>query len=184
MDLRIGRPVGTFDEEIDRHLSLLGRSEFWGGNYVRTGFYDDQLKRYFDRFPASNILIGIHEDLQADAGAFMDWIFDYIGLDSIPAINNTLINESRVPRFRHLNRWLYATGIKRQISAKVPAAIKIAFKKHCYTSQITVKISDAQYARLAVIFRDHIVELSRMLYRDLTPWLSNRKLASIELKPQ
>ncbi len=184
MDLRIGRPVGTFDDEIERHLSLLGRCDFWGGNYIGTGFYDDQLKRYFDRFPRRNILVGIQDDLEADAAAFMARIFDFLGLDPIPLPRKTLSNMARRPRFQNINRWLYTTGVKRWITRNVPQTIKDLSKKRYYTDQVQDRVSDAQYARLADIFRDHTVELSRMLGRDLTPWLSRQKVAPNELKPR
>ncbi len=179
MDLRIGRPVGTFDDEIHRHLSLLGRSEFWGGNYIATGFYDDQLKRYFDRFPRGNILVGIQDDLEADGAAFMTRVFAHLGLDPIALPRRRAVNVAQRPRFESMNRWFYTAGIKRWISVNIPETIKDPLKRRYYTTMVRDRISDAQYARLAEMFRDHVVKLSAMLGRDLTPWLSRRKLAPL-----
>lgn len=178
MDSRIGRPVGTFDEEIERHLATLGKDDFWGGNYIDTGFYDEQLVRYFERFPASNILIGLHEELKGDAASFVSRIFRHIGVDRIPLPPVKPQNVSALPRTQRLNRWLYSTGLKQRISRTVPPAIKEAVKKHYYRDleRESYRMTEAQYARLAEVFRDHIVESGRMLDRDLTPWLTGGKV--------
>ena len=179
MDARIGRSVGTFDEAIEHHLASVGTNDFWGGNYIETGFYDQQLTRYFDVFPAENLLIGLYDDLKADGPAFVSRIFRHIDVGEIALPGGRPQNVAALARGHRLNRWLYETGLKERISRIVPVGPKRILKKYYYREipRGEQRMSPAQYARLAEIFRDHIVELSRMLDRDLTPWLAGGKVS-------
>ena len=173
MDLWIGRPVGTFETEIERHIAAITANEFWGGNYVRTGFYDEQIERYYARFPEANIKIRLYDDLLREPAALMTEFFRHVDLDpiSVTDIDRSRLNVAKLPRFHGVNRLFYYTGAKRAFSRFVPQPLKDRLLPFYYTNRVEHQIPNHIYARLADIFRDHVIELSRILDHDLSPWL-------------
>jgi hypothetical protein len=52
------------------------------GFYVSTGFYGEQLARYYDVFPAARIKVYQLEDLQSSATRTLSHMFDFLGVES------------------------------------------------------------------------------------------------------
>ena len=67
------------------------------GFYISTGFYGEQLRRYYDIFPASQIKVFLMEELQTDAPRTLSQVFQFLGVDSdfVPD-NLTIYNRSGV----------------------------------------------------------------------------------------
>ena len=52
------------------------------GFYISTGFYGEQLRRYYEIFPASQIKVFLMEELQSDSSRTLSQMFQFLGVDS------------------------------------------------------------------------------------------------------
>lgn len=74
-------PLADFAKALEVQAE---RASKWDptGFYVSTGFYGEQLARYFELFPAAQIKVYDLEDLQSSATRTLSHIFDFLGVDS------------------------------------------------------------------------------------------------------
>jgi hypothetical protein len=64
--------TGSFDEAIERYPRLLDR-----------GRYATHLSRYLEHFPATQLHVGLFDDLRSDPQEYADEVYDFLGLDRI-----------------------------------------------------------------------------------------------------
>lgn len=69
--------------------------------YIQRGFYSNQLRRFLDIFPRSNIYVCLYEDIEADPLKFIQRMYKFIGVNDkyVPEMLDKRINVSRIPRF-------------------------------------------------------------------------------------
>jgi len=158
-------------------LSFEQAMESYHEEYIESGLYDSQLRRYFQIFPAEQILILIYEDLQNDPLAFVQRIYKFLGVDPIfvpPQIKhrrNRSIrrNVSRGPGL--LTRTVVAAMKNSGLRAAVQAAKKIPFvetnlEKYLFNRK-TGQMDPATREKLQKIFTSSNRNLSELLNRDL-----------------
>jgi hypothetical protein len=167
-----GWPLEDFETEMERQIAAIESDEVWERNFVSTGFYDEQLKRYLEHFPSDAIMVRLYVDMVSDLKGVMDGYFRHAGLEAVPVRAPPPVNQTKIARFARMNRFLYQSRLKQIIACNVPRWIKEPAKALYYSSAPPPSMSDSAYRRLAEVFRDHVVELGRMLERDLTPWLT------------
>ena len=67
------------------------------GFYVSTGFYGEQLARFYEVFPAAQIKVFLLEELQADGPSALSQMFEFLGVDPTFVPDNlTIYNRSGV----------------------------------------------------------------------------------------
>jgi len=69
-----------FAKALERQTERASRSDPTGF-YVSTGFYGEQLARYYERFPSSQIKVFLLEELQSDSLQVLSEIFEFLGVD-------------------------------------------------------------------------------------------------------
>ncbi len=108
-------------------------------DFVKTGFYNRQLKLYYEIFPKENILILIYENLQKEPKEFLKKLYKFLGVKDTNFIPSVL------------NKKLNITG-RKIVKNKIPFIKPIIFKFWDYP-----KI----FSRLKTFFRqsrlDHFV---------------------------
>lgn len=82
-------PTNDFSDVLDKD------SIWWVRNdLVKEGFYYKNLKRYFDRFPASQIKVILYDDLKNDMQKVMDEIFNFIDVPTVTVNTSVEFNKS------------------------------------------------------------------------------------------
>jgi len=67
------------------------------GFYISTGFYGEQLARYYDIFPSTRIKVFLMEELQSDGPRTLSQVFEFLGVDPTFVPDNlTIHNRSGV----------------------------------------------------------------------------------------
>jgi hypothetical protein len=99
--------TGSFHEAIETYPRLLDR-----------GRYAVHLSRYLEHFPASQLHVGLFDDLKADAQGYADEVYDFLGLDRIVLSAADL--RERMPAGRPRNA--AAVGLAKR-GSKVAASI-------------------------------------------------------------
>lgn len=148
------------------------------------GHYAKQLKRYFDIFDPSQILVLVYEDNKKDPQKFMEHIYSFLGVDSnfVPSMLHDEINISRVPkniwiekRMHVFSEFLRRNGLDKVVhfvrQSGLPELVRTVNTKPKKAEKPTF-----DRKALVVHFKEDVAELSRMLHRDLsTEWGMNEK---------
>lgn len=120
------RKMESFDQYVENNVQPLAR-----------GKYAEQLQRYFDCFPAQNILVLFYEEVFADPDHALSKVFEFIGVDpafrsvgsdtkvggtvTYPGVIGKLVYKVISPVINHplvapVYRWLrYRTGLRESL---------------------------------------------------------------------
>jgi len=181
----VGRSVSQYRYYIQR--GVLGEISFDEAARLRPdilsrSLYAVQLNRYFERFPASQILIAFYDDLLADNRAFLTRIESFLGVEPhIPAGLTQRSNVTGVPRFPALNR---AIARLRYLVRKYDPPFLLDLLRWSGLARLSERLrllntrpeeppqplgAEAE-ARLRAFFRPDVEELERIAGRDLSAW--------------
>lgn len=173
MDSRIGIATGPLGDLLEKELSAPHRGWCVTNQYIELGLYSQQVKRYLMNFPRQRIKIVIYDDLRNDFQGTTDEICNFLGIEPLRrGLDDVRRNTAKCSRFPEFNRWLYRSGLKNAVSRYVPKNVVGWGKKYYYGRTVRTKVSLAEREWLRVIFRDDIQELSRLLHRDLSGWVT------------
>ncbi|MBU2964356.1 sulfotransferase domain-containing protein [Amphritea sp. 2_MG-2023] len=113
MDRRIGFPVGSYYEELEKEYSNITDAKFSNSPlYISRSLYYEQVKRYFDLFPRKNIKVIYFEELFSDKYEYiMKDLHWFLGLECDEVIVDEK-NKAMVPRFEKINNIMQVSGIK------------------------------------------------------------------------
>jgi hypothetical protein len=152
------------------------------GNYdlyeiwIKSSFYFDQLKPYFEVFPREQILVCLFDDLKKNPESFLSNMYEFLGVDSSfkPTVLNSKINAARIP--------VKDAGIpygQIDLFRKLRQALKIVIRDTKPTLRDIVlepeylnEISDEVRMKLNEIFREQNLKLQELIGRDLSCWNS------------
>jgi hypothetical protein len=178
MDIRSGWANKPFlevaTESLDRPF------EDWALQYIRLGLYHDQVKRYYDAFPGSQIKFFLYEELSTDTEKVIKEACKFLTIDvSIESINYAeRHNRTQLPKyswvrplFDHINN-LEETNSINWIKDKFPRAIQQKVKSLLLTSKRIPRLTEEDRNALLPFFREDIANLSSLLDRDLSRWLN------------
>ncbi|MFI5171738.1 MAG: sulfotransferase family protein [Chitinophagales bacterium] len=150
------------------------RIKGWGVShlYLEVGKYYEQVKRYFDTFPAAQIKIILFDDFKKDAPAVMKDIFQFLNVDPDFQIDlSKKYNEAGMPRFGKLNYWLTQTGVQGLVKKMFPDKLKNKIKSIIYTKTNIPSITAEERKYLKDYYQDDNIKLSKLINRDLSKWL-------------
>lgn len=169
---RSGRePLADFRAAVAAEADRIAAGWAWG-RYVQRGRYHEQLVRYYERFPAAQVLVLFYEDLRADPVALTQRVYAFLGVD--PAFRpDTRIhyNPSGVPRRRWLERAL-SPGLGRYPALRrlIPKALYRAKLRLQARNLTRPPLSAADRQALLSLFADDVEKLEALLGVDLTHW--------------
>jgi hypothetical protein len=144
------------------------------------------LKAWFDTFGRENVLVLIHDDLEADAQSYLDSVCGFIGIEAF-ALTKSPVGDRRVNTFiapprnqrlarraRKLRDWLKAREAYRAINLLGRAGVW----RYCFEGgDEFAPIDPALEARLRERFRPEVETLERLISRDLSAWTRPRPAA-------
>lgn len=146
---------------------------------VEYSFYDVQLKRYIESFGRQRVAVFLYDDLKKDPKEFFAGICRFLGLPPLPdTLDLTVrVNVTGVPRSAAIARLLCSDVLLRPFR-RLPAPIlsraqrRLRWLRKLNYAQETYPRMDAETRQQLVdLLRDHVLELSRLLDRDLSHWI-------------
>jgi len=162
----------TFREYMDNalHSTSTRIGELYP--FLKFGLYYEQVKRYQSAFAADRIQIHFYEDFSRDPPSVLRAIFRFLLVDPnfAPDLSNRHM-ESSVPRFFFVRNALKRLGIWDLVRGKLPAGARSRLRGVAFQPRNAITLEPADRASLAQYYRDDVEKLSRLLNRDLSPWL-------------
>jgi hypothetical protein len=152
------------DEQIERERFLpppLGR--------ISTGFYAENVKRYFDTFPAEQIKPIVYDDYARDPQSTLRDVFAFLGVDSgWVSSTSRRHNVLSVPRWPSLHQ--LTLPLQRLVRATVPEPA-FARMSELWRQPFRPSVSVRERAKAIAVYERDIHVLASFLRRDLSSWL-------------
>lgn len=171
MARRMGRePIESFADAVYAEATRLqqGYDPFW--HYLSFGFYFRQLKRYYELFDRSQVMIILNEELKQDVRSVCNQLFSFLRVDtSFQCGPVTEFGVGGAPR----SRWLYDLGTKPSI---VRTGVKRVLPKRFHSTvfkhvvMYRPELGSDLRRQLASIYANDITKLERLIGKDLSRW--------------
>jgi Sulfotransferase family len=170
MMVRLGLETLSFEDGLEAEDDRLGRgwAPVWA--YRGRGFYASQLQRYFDTFAPEQISIYLYTDFVERPLALLSDVFAFVGVDEefAPDVSERH-NVSRIPRSRRLQNLLArADGLAAR--AGLPWRATRSLRR---LTTVRPTLRQATRDRLVDVYREDILQLEKLLGRDLSSWLTS-----------
>lgn len=163
------RETRSFAQAVDEELSGspdAGAPFF----YVDRGRYLPQLLRVCGRYPRSQVLVLLSDDLRDDPEATTVQVFDFLGIDPSvkPARLGAVINPYRENRFPRAWRFMMKHHLWQRLGPLREAALRLFIRENVRQPPI----DPAVRRQLADAFVEENAALGAWLGRDLSSWSS------------
>jgi hypothetical protein len=172
---RDGRePIRDFNEALKAENDRIQKNWTLLWHYKTAGNYSKQLNRYFEYFQPEQLRVYLFEDLKNNPMALLKDIFGFLEIDSSfePEIK-LHHNVSGIPRSRKLHMFLTGTNqTKRLLKPLIPNRLRQRLVTNTKNRNLRKPhIPEETRSQLIEYFREDILELEKMLKRDLSHWL-------------
>ncbi len=176
MTYRRGLENESFEKAIELEAKRLkdgGRSKY-DYSYVSRGMYAKQIKNFLRYFSMDNFLILIFEDFVKDIPGFYQKICRFLGVN--PELNipesSVRSNPARISKLRFLQRLIRNRKITKIIfpHKKLRRFIRRKFEEWNLEPFKPPRMPDETRKKLLEIFLPDIVELEKIIGRDLSIW--------------
>lgn len=175
MNLRQGK---TLEKDFIKEITEDDRREpkGWGVNhqYLFIGRYHEQLKRYYDHFPAHQIKIFLFDDYAANPDGVVREMFSFLGVDpDFKADTSLKANEGGIPKLKWINYLLHQWGFITWAKNTLPRSWREPFKQWMYKKGPEMPaMKPEERAFLVNYYREDILKLQTLIDRDLKKWLA------------
>jgi hypothetical protein len=167
-----GAVRGSFREQID--AGLLCRSKRFSPEWplLEFGRYHEQLVRYLQVFPRSQIHISLYEDLELVPGSLMSELCAFLGVDpDVVGDISSRHHEPRVPKLARTAYWLKRRRIWPILRRLAPRPLRPRLRSLAFHSRDSLAVQPEERALLNDYYHDDILKLQTLVNRDLTSWL-------------
>jgi hypothetical protein len=157
--------------------------------HTELGFYGAQLRRFYDLFGRQQIRVYTYDDFCATPTQLMRDLFRFLDVDdSFRPDMSVRHNISGTPRWRTLHRFLaHPNPIKEACKPFVARSLRVRLRR--WRSVILERntfpegpgMAPATRERLVNLFRADVLELQRLIGRDLSRWLQTTAAAKTYL---
>ena len=172
----IGR---SFREQIEVNLHCEKKQFGTRWPLLEFGRYFEQVRRYLNEFPRSQIHISFYEDLERAPGLLMADLFAFLSVEAGFAADVTRRHhEPRVPKLAGAAYYLKKWRIWPYLRLLAPEALRPRLRSLVLHSRASLAMAPADRAFLNDYYRDDIQKLAALLGRDLTSWLDPGALPS------
>ena len=176
-------PLADFEEALAAEPIRI--RDRWGGltHYTTVGMYAQQLERYTSVFPQEQIRIYLYEDMVRDPCAVVQDAFGFLDVD--PTFEPHIMrpqNKGVVVRSRRLHSLMSLEKTRSIARHLLPSGLRssLYFAIRRRNRLPIDPIRPQVRASLAHLFEPEIARLSRMLGRDLSPWLESGEVSGQE----
>ena len=173
MALKFGFTEKPFLEAVKEDQAKTAKG--WGISelFLELGMYYRQLKRYYDLFPAKQIKVILHEDLQNDAQEVLDDVVNFLEVSTYRFDTEELHNTAEIPRAKYLNKYLNRLGLRTKLAAILPDAFKQKLKTlYLKRPSEAMALDAASKAFLRDVYREDIRKTEELTDLSLQHWLS------------
>ena len=167
-------PLDSFAAALDAEAERIEAN--WAfGRYVDRGRYHEQLRRFYDRFPAEQIQVYLFDDFREDPAAIIRDLYQFIGVD--PTVSpewGRRVNKSGVPQRPWVEQVLSGLQPVREALAPVIPERLVDWALRLRNQNLDKPpMSPAVRDRLRETYRPEIRRLEGLLDRDLSHWLAS-----------
>lgn len=168
--------IKDFGKAIEAEESRIQSNWEWIWHYKNLGFYNTQLKRYYDRFDRQQIKVYLFEDLKNNGNALIEDLYDFLEVDKIymPDTSMKFAYSVIPPKNQVLQDFLTQQNpLKEFLKSLLPANIRKPLSAKIYKKNMTqsLKISKEMRQQLIEVYREDILKLQELIQRDLSSWL-------------
>lgn len=147
--------------------------------YIRTGFYYDQLKRFFDIFDRNKIKVLLFEDLKQNTLTYIQEIFEFLEVDNtfIPDMSMKF-NQGGIPKNKSLYDFLLYSQTSMTIRKGIKLFIPLQIRRKLGTKLNDTLLSKSQpltpevRETLKTIYLKDILKLEKLINKELQQWLN------------
>lgn len=167
--------TGSFTEALELEGARINQHWDFMWHYKAMGFYYKQVKAYQQHF--NRVQVCFFDDLQEDAKAFMEPIYDTLGLVSKNHHSSARKNPSGEPRFPWLQRFITHESPAKQVLRPLLRTFIGAEKRALLRKQLKAQnlkpseqMAPETRRTLAQLYQKDVLQLSDLLEKDLTHW--------------
>lgn len=154
--------------------ALRGEGPVWRSElYIDLGCYHARLRPYFERFDRKQIRIYLFEDFVHDAGTVLRDLFSFLGVDPTFVPDTSLVHnptgtiDNPVIRFA----WTSTRALRVRLGPWVPEPARRAAWSLLRRNLTRPTLPPDLRAALVEHYRPDVLELEKLLDRDLSAWL-------------
>lgn len=142
--------------------------------FLELGLYADQLQRFRDHFPATQIRLWLYEDTRSPQ--FLPEVLNFLQVDPTftPDTSEKHL-QAHTPRTLRLSHTLHKSGIWTTLRNATPPTIRNLIHPLLYRKQGTLQLQQPEREILTNYYRPDILKLQTLLNRDLSPWLQSNR---------
>lgn len=162
----------SFEEALEKEMERENQNWLWTWKYKHSGFYTTQVKAYLNSF--KQVKVFLYDDLLNNQVKVLQEICAFIGIDSGFEFDTTYkYNVSGDPKNQLLYKLETSRGLIQVLKKVIPSGIVARVKKKWTGEKQMVKSEMSPETRLNLIgfFREDILELQKIINRDLTHWM-------------
>ena len=165
MDCRLGLCNISLDEILDNP----SKHPHFYQQFVELGMYHSQIKRYIDVFGQEQVNVMFYNDLKIDSDLFIDQVFSFLGLTSIE-VNMVVKNKFKQPSNTIIARLYQFNWLRSYLNNLFPKWLLIKIKNVLFNDGKKPTLDTSLKRKLFKIYKKDIVELSKLLSKDLSAW--------------
>ncbi len=179
--IRDGREtVSTFREALALEGERIAAN--WGPiyHYTKSGFYYEQLTRYYQIFPTMNIKVILYDDFVNDPFQLMKDLYTFLDVDNgfIPDMSSKP-NVSGKPKYKIWQKimdWFFAKPNPIRAISRIlfPEPFRWQVTSYLRNKNLERENLPDEYRKMLVpIFEKDIICLEKLIHRDLSIWLKD-----------
>jgi len=139
--------------------------------FLAFGNYAEQVLRYKQQFPSSQIHLSLYEDLRQDYGGWFKNILHFLDVDdSFTPQPVDIPSTPRFSRFDPLERNRIVTTLRPALAKLLPESLKSKIRSSLYQNGAKPSLSSEDREILVDYYRSNILELEEIIGRDLSAW--------------
>tara|TARA_B100000900_G_scaffold293827_1_gene252606 strand:+ start:9132 stop:9983 length:852 start_codon:yes stop_codon:yes gene_type:complete len=169
MDCRLGLCDISFEEILDKpskypHFYL---------QFVELGMYNQQINRYLEVFGHNQVKVMFYDDLKTDANLFIEQVFSFLDLSSID-VNMLVKNKFKQPSSKIISKLYQFKWMRTYLNIFFPKGFLLKIKSVMFKDSKKPILDPSIKRKLSEIYKNDVVELSKLLSKDLSPWYANK----------
>jgi Sulfotransferase family len=178
--LMAGSTRRSFREQIYANLRCEKKQigSLWP--FLEFGHYYQQIKRYMNEFPRSQIHVSFYEDLERAPGLLVSDLYAFLGVDRSFVTNvSHRHNEPRILKLARVAYYLKEWHIWPYLRNLAPRSLSPRLQSVMLRSRASLAMGPEDRAFLTDYYRDDNLKLAALLNRDLASWLDPGAPASL-----
>ena len=165
-------PLASFAEALAAEPARIQANDTPDFRYRMNGFYDANLKPYYDLFPREQIRVYLFEEWNADPAGTLRSIFRFLDVDENAPIGVERRNVTHRYRSQQLHRFLARPGrFGKRLHRFLPAGLRSRLDRWNQMQPLPMPLDIRR--ELTEGYREDILNLQARIGRDLSHWLKN-----------